>query len=716
MPSHESVHSLTSADDLIKVVESYNPKCNRDKIRAAFELCQRAHEGQLRHSGEPYYTHPVAVAEIIARMRLDDTSLITALLHDTIEDTGISYDDICAQFGDEVGNLVDGVTKLTQLELSSTRSKEAENLRKLFMAMSRDLRVILVKLSDRLHNMRTISYMPADKQLKKVRETIEIYAPLAGRIGMQEIREELEELAFEIMNPETQATIQRRLVDLRGDPDAAIEKISDDIRAELNKAGIKAKLQGRAKKPYSVWRKIEEKKKGFSKLSDIYAFRVIVQDQAECYKVLGVVHACWYAVPGRFKDYISQPKSNGYRSLHTTVSGRDGKHVEIQIRTQQMHEVAKTGVAAHWSYRDGERINNPFTADPANWVNALNAQIEEGDTHDDFLEQMKLEIYTELLFVFTPKGDVIQLPQGATPLDFAYAIHTRIGHTCVGVKVDGVRQPLWSELQTGQYVEIICAEGQSPQSSWLQIAKTGRARGAIRHSLRAADHARFLRFGKELTKQAFQKHGRRLTENALKRAARQQGERNSDDLLVRVGREEISAYDIVKTMFPDAELAMGVDIAVGQEVIGVGRNAPYELAQCCQALPGERIVGIIKPGMCIHIHRIDCDALMGFDAETWTDLRWKDGQHPPIHIVTLGVTMGNTHGVLGRICTFIGQQNVNISDVKCIAKRLDFFIFEFSLELRDIRHLHSVVTALEADSDVASVCRHGDGTSSPDNF
>ena len=498
---------MIDVEDLIALVRNYNPRTNVELIRRAYDYGLKMHEGQLRHSGEPYFTHPVAVAAILTEQRLDDATIVTALLHDTIEDTKSTYTEVARLFGDEVAKLVDGVTKLTNLQLSSAQSQQAENFRKLFMAMSEDLRVILVKLADRLHNMRTIKSMRAEKQAQKARETMEIFAPLAGRMGMQWMREELEDLAFRVLNPDARNSLIRRFITLQRETGDVVHKITADIRAELEKAKIEADVFGRAKKPYSVWRKMQEKDLAFSRLSDIYGFRIIAESEADCYRILGVIHQRWRAVPGRFKDYISQPKNNGYRSIHTTVSGRDGKRVEVQIRTRQMHEVAEAGVAAHWSYREGVRAQNPFAVDPAKWIATLTERFEEGD-HDEFLEHVKLEMYSDQVFCFTPKGDVIQLPRGATPLDYAYSIHTRIGNSCVSAKVDGIRVPLWTRLKNGQSVEIITAEGQLPQSSWIDIVTTGRAKAAIRKSLREEDRGRFVKLGQELARAAFDHVGK----------------------------------------------------------------------------------------------------------------------------------------------------------------------------------------------------------------
>ena len=468
-------------ETLTALVRSYNPKSDSNLIAAAYEYGRKMHGGQIRRSGEPYFSHPVAVAMLLAEQKLDDATIVTALLHDTIEDTLSTYSEIALRFGDEVAQLVDGVTKLTNLELSSVENEQAENFRKLLMAMSKDLRVLLVKLADRLHNMRTIRHLAPEKQQRKARETMDIFAPLAGRMGMQWMREELEDIAFRILQPEARKSIIRRFVKLRRESGDVIAQITEDIRTVLRQAGVEAEVLGREKKPYAIWRKMEEKKEGFSRLSDIYGFRIITRSVGDCYTALGAVHQRWRAVPGRFKDYISQPKSNGYRSIHTTVSGRDGKRVEVQIRTAEMHAVAETGVAAHWSYKNGERFENPFAVDPFRWLRSLTERFE-GQEDEEFLEHVKLEMFQDQVFCFTPKGEVVKLPRGATPIDFAYAIHTRIGDSCVGAKVDGQRVPLWTKLRNGQSVTIIRAEGQRPQPSWEDMVVTGRAKAAIRRS------------------------------------------------------------------------------------------------------------------------------------------------------------------------------------------------------------------------------------------
>ena len=699
---------MISADDLIALVRNYNPKTNEALVRSAYEFGAEMHDGQFRHSGEPYFSHPVAVAAILAEQDLDDGTIITALLHDTIEDTKASYASVSDLFGEEVAKLVDGVTKLTNLQLNSSETKQAENFRKLFMAMSKDMRVILVKLADRLHNMRTIKSMRPEKQVQKARETMDIFAPLAGRMGMQWMREELEDLAFRVLNPEGRSSIMRRFVSLQRETGDVIERITGDMRMELQKVDIDAEVFGRAKKPYSIWRKMQEKDQSFSRLSDIYGFRIVTSSEEDSYRTLGAIHQRWSAVPGRFKDYISQPKTNGYRSIHTTVSGRDGKRVEVQIRTRQMHDVAETGVAAHWSYKDGVRTQNPFAVDPAKWISQLTEQFDGEDDHEDFLEAVKLEMYSDQVFCFTPKGEVVKLPRGATPIDFAYAIHTRIGNACVGSKIDGMRVPLWTRVKNGQSVEIITAEGQSPQTTWLEIATTGKAKTAIRRSLREADRDSFIKLGRELARSAFANVGQKSTEKVLEAAALVLRLKDLDEVLARLGSAELTGRQVVQAIYPELTAQKGTPVDSSRAVIGLKAGQSFERAKCCQPLPDERIVGIIMRGRGVVVHTIDCEKLITLEdrLDDWLDLHWHDGSHAAEYTATLRMTIGNGAGVLGRVCSLIGETGANISDLRFIDRKPDYFLILIDVDLRDVQHLHTLSGALGAQEGVAAVERY----------
>ena len=655
---------MISLTDLIGAVSKYNSKVDIDRIRRAYDYGKKAHKGQWRKSGEVYFSHPLAVAKILTELRLDDDTLITALLHDTIEDTTSSFHEIKVQFGEPIAKLVDGVTKLTNLELSSVETKQAENFRKLLMAMSKDLRVLLVKLADRLHNMRTIKALPANKQITKAKETMDIYAPLAGRMGIQSIREELEDLSFSVLNPDARNSIIRRFAILRNETGDLIPQIKQDILKELASVGVVATVDGREKRPYSIWKKMEERREGFHRLSDIYGFRIITETELDCYISLGAVHRRWRSVPGRFKDYISQPKSNGYRSLHTTVSGRDSKRVEVQIRTQEMHEVAESGVAAHWSYTDGQVFENPFAVDPFKWIRGLARDFEESVNPNDFLENVKLEMFQDKVFCFTPKGEVIKLPRGATPIDFAYAIHTRIGDSCVGVKIDGQRKPLWTRLRNGQSVSIIRANGQLPQASWEELVITGRAKTAIRRNIKDQYKSIHIKLGSELARVAFERIGKKATDRALQTAAKKMGKESSNDILAALGAAEITSKDLISNLYPNMINTDTVPFLADETInfVGLPKGESAVAAECCQPVPGERIVGVILKGKGIDIHAIDCDSLENFDQKSinWIDLSWPLDEVKLAYPATIMLTMVNGAGVLGRICTLVGDMGANI--------------------------------------------------------
>ena len=703
---------MITADDLIAKVLAYNPHSDTGLIRRAYAYGMAAHEGQFRKSGEAYFTHPVEVAMLLTEVMLDDATIVTALLHDTIEDTEATYMQVSEQFSPEIAQLVDGVTKLTNLELSSVETKQAENFRKLLMAMSKDLRVLLVKLADRLHNMRTIKSMTKEKQRQKARETIEIYAPLAGRMGMQFIRDELEDLCFRVLNPEARNSIMRRFINLSKENDDLIPRITEDIRVALFNSGIEARVTGREKRPYSIWRKMEEKKEPFNRLSDIYAFRIITDSVQDTYIALGAVHQRWNAVPGRFKDYISQPKSNGYRSIHTTVSGRNAKRVEVQIRTREMHQVAESGVAAHWSYRDGERAENPFAVDPFHWLRSLAARFEASENPDEFLEHVKLEMFQDQVFCFTPKGEVIKLPRGASPIDFAYAIHTGIGDSCVGAKVNGQRVPLWTKLRNGQSVEIIRAEGQRPQPSWEDMVVTGRAKSAIRRYMRDEHRDAHIRLGREIARVSLGRVGKKPTDKALETAAKLFALASGEALLAEIGAAQISGSELLQTLYPEL-IKSGSSAGPAPDedrVIGLSPNQSATPAPCCMPVPGERIVGIAMPGHGVLIHAIDCPILEIFEGNDrrWVDLRWTPDSSLACNETKIEVAMANDAGVLGRICTLVGEHRSNIVNISFTARKSDFYRIRLDIMVRDIEHLTNVETALNADSDVAEVIRFRD--------
>lgn len=707
-PEPENTRFKPTAKALVAKIKSYNPQVDEQRLIRAYDYACSAHEGQKRRSGEPYFTHPLAVATMLADQRLDDASIITALLHDTVEDTDSTNDEVVRLFGSEIARLVEGVTKLTNLQLSSSETRQAEDFRKFFLAVSEDIRVLLVKLADRLHNMRTIAAMPIEKRRKKARETMEIFAPLAGRMGMQTMRDELEDLAFKVLEPEARKSILRQYVKLRNETDDVIPQIAEDIRSELSAAGVEAIVTGREKRPYSIWRKLQEKDGAFHRLSDIFGFRIITHSERDCYIALGAVHRRWAAVPGRFKDYISQPKSNGYRSIHTTVSGRRARRVEMQLRTREMHEVAESGVAAHWSYRDGARLRNPFATDPVTWLSGLQTRLTEAHSPDEFLEHVKLEMFSDQVFCFTPKGRVVRLPKRATPIDFAYAIHTELGDSCVGAKVDGKRVPLFTKLRNGQSVVIITAPGQKPSVTWEAHVVTGRAKAAIRRAVREEQRSSQIRLGREFLRVAFERSGHKLTEKSLKTAAGRLFDGTAEELMRQVGAAERSADEVTDVMYPPAE---GQTSKASKPrrggVIGLAPGQSATPSDCCRPLPGERIVGITQRGYGVDVHAIACNALLAFEdaPERWVDLSWAPEAEQGRYGARIEVTLANDAGVLGRICSLIGEAGANISDLGIGDRKPDFYTIWIDLEVTGLPHFLRIQTDIETDAAVASTRR-----------
>ena len=696
--------------ELVEKVRDYNPNTDESLLNRAYVFGATAHANQRRASGEPYFGHPLEVASILTDLRLDDSTIVTALLHDTVEDTPATHEEIARLFGEEIAGLVDGVTKLTKLEITSHESAQAENFRKLLLAMAQDVRVILVKLADRLHNMRTLESLRPEKRRRIAQETMDIYAPLAGRMGMQSMREELEDLAFEVLNPEARTSIMRRFLKLRREKGDVIPRITAEIERILAAAGVRAWVSGREKRPYSIWRKMEEKQISFSQLSDIYAFRIITERDDDCYRALGAVHRHWRSVPGRFKDYISGPKANGYRSIHTTVSGLGAARVEIQIRTAQMHAVAETGVAAHWAYRDGVRVENPFAVDPYVWLRDLVARLEKGDEPQEFLEHVKLDMFTDQVFCFTPKGDVVGLPRGATPIDFAYAIHTNVGDHCAGALIDGRRSPLWTRLRNGQQVEIITAQGQRPSPHWEDMAKTGRAKQAIRRALRERIREEEVALGRDLLEQTFARFGREAGAKAYQAAATKLGQASVEEMLIQIAKGELTAQRVVEALYPSQAETVPVDADAPpdpQRVRGVSRGAAVIFCQTCLPIPGERIVGVARRGGVI-VHEVSCPVLAQHeeDLERWHDLRWSaDAARVASNLARVDLTLLNQPGTLGKVCTLVGEHGGNIDNIGVTTRKPDFFLMGMDIEVRDLRHLNDILISLRAQSFVNRVER-----------
>jgi GTP diphosphokinase / guanosine-3',5'-bis(diphosphate) 3'-diphosphatase len=716
--------------ELVERVTKYDPEADEDLLNRAYIYAMKAHGSQVRASGEAYFNHPLEVAAILAEMRLDTATIVAALLHDTVEDTEATHQEIIEKFGPEIASLVDGLTKIKKLDMVTKEATQAENLRKLLLAMSRDVRVLLVKLADRLHNMRTLHHVKPEKRVRIAQETMEIYAPLAGRMGMQLIRDEMEDIAFGILNPDAQKIIRERLERLHTESGDVLREIEDALSKELAANGLKAEVKGREKRPYSIWRKMERKHLSLDQLSDIFAFRVLVDRIDECYRTLGVVHRTWRAVPGKFKDYISNPKQNDYRSLHTIVIGPHSMRVEMQIRTSLMHEIAERGVAAHTLYKDASEVSTAeqgaqvpaADSNAYRWLRHLMEVLQEGDSPKEFLEHTRLELFHDQVFCFTPKGQLIALPQGATPIDFAYAVHTSVGDSCVGCKVNGRHAPLVTQLRNGDEVEIIRSEAQVPPPAWEAISVTGKAKAAIRRATRASMRKQFAGLGREIVEKLMARQTHPYVEKELLAAVPRLGQKNVDDVLAAVGRGELSALDVLKAMGVTVDekevrasrrkVSLKKKDAGGKfslPVRGAAANMALKIHELTGAVPGERIVGIVTPGEGITIYPIYAKALEQFDQqpERWVDLAWgvaEEGQRFPARIK---VSIINEVGALAQVTQIIGEHGGNIDELQLQARHgvRDFFDLTTLLEVFDIRHLNDIMNGLKSRPLVSTVAR-----------
>ena len=719
--------------ELIDKVRSYDPTADEALLNRAYVYAMRMHGAQKRASGDPYFAHPIEVAGILTDYRLDTATIVTALLHDVIEDTPVTREEIDRLFGTEIGELVEGVTKLSKLELSSEHLRQAENLRKFILAISKDVRVLMVKLADRLHNMRTLEHIKSPAKRERIaRETLDIYAPLARSIGVHRICTELEELAFEHLNPVARDAIGRRLETLRHDQGGAVSLVSGEIAARLEAANVPARVFGREKNAYSIWRKLQRKSIGFSQLSDIYAFRVIVDTEDDCYRALGVIHRAWPSIPERFKDFMSTPKRNNYRSLHTTVVGPKGMRIEMQIRTEAMDLVAEEGVAAHWRYKDksyGFDLEHQQAAggrDPIENLRHLVQVLEHGGDAEELVEHAKLEMFLDQAFVFTPKGRLVSLPTGAMPLDFAYALHTDIGDTCVGVKINGELKPLRTVLTNGDVVEVIRGGKPVVPPDWRSISITGRARSAIRRHIRQTEKEEFTRLGRATVDQTFEAAGKSRKDVSLRPALDRFAAATEDDLFDAVGRGRVSPPQVLETVFPGLK-AEEHKAATARRRIEDGKSAKLyvrgggltpgvaiHFGECCSPVPGDRIVGILEPpqgeegGKGLTVHTIDCERLAAFEdqEEVWRDLHWTpEAERNSVARAKLIATIRNLPGVLGQVCTIIGEAGGNIVQLRMHHRQADFFDVDIDVDVHDARHLTHIAAALRANPSVETVDR-----------
>lgn len=710
--------------ELIEKIKPHHPDMDEAFVSKSVEFAREKHKGQTRKSGEEYYTHPVEVAGILADMRMDVTTIVTAILHDTLEDTSATIEELSAEFSPEVAELVNGVSKLTKIESQTFEGKQAENFRKLLLAMSEDIRVLLVKLADRLHNMRTLYHFKdrPDKTARISRETLDIYAPLAERIGMHQFKEELSDLAFSYLNPEAQESITNRLSFLRSEGNDLVDKIITKLEKDLNSEKITCQITGREKTRYSIWQKMQRKNVTFEQLSDIMAFRVLVSDIAECYHTLGVLHSGYPVVPGRFKDYISTPKPNGYRSLHTTILGPENQRIEIQIRTEEMNREADLGVAAHWAYKDGKKKADTSDIKQYRWLRELLDILEQEARPEDFLENTKLELFQDKVFVFSPKGDLIELPQGATPVDFAYAVHSAVGDRCVGAKVNGRIAPLNTKVGNGDQVEIITAKGQTPSPSWERFVVTGKARSHIKRYIRQQQRSEYIALGQAMLKKLFAKEEYDFTEKAVAGVVKQLRVDEADDIYANIGSGHFTARDVFKTIFPGHKTEpvkmpsedfknMAMATRPGSDkpmpIKGLIPGMAVHFARCCHPLPGDRIVGIVSTGKGVTIHTIECDTLETFadTPERWIDVSWGDAEDDTGHVGRLDIIFENKPGGLGTVTTVIGKNGGNIVNLKITNRSPDFWDLFIDISVKDVKHLSNIIAALRATPEITSVDR-----------
>ncbi|MDP6474052.1 MAG: bifunctional (p)ppGpp synthetase/guanosine-3',5'-bis(diphosphate) 3'-pyrophosphohydrolase [Alphaproteobacteria bacterium] len=707
--------------ELVERVKAYDPTADEGALNRAYVFSLKAHGAQIRASGDPYFSHPLEVAGILTGLKLDCDTIVTALLHDTVEDTLASLDEIESHFGSPVARLVDGVTKLSQLELQSDQTKHAENFRKFVLAMSKDIRVLLVKLADRLHNMRTLSFIDNDDRRRRIaNETMDIYAPLAERIGLQMIKDELEDLAFAEINMDARNSVQARLDFLRREGGDIVPRILEALRGMLAGHHIRAGVEGREKRLYSIWRKMEDKNIAFEQLSDIVAFRIIVDSDADCYRALGFVHGAYPMVPGKFKDYISTPKPNGYRSLHTSVMGPESQRIEIQIRTREMHEEAELGVAAHWAFKQAEAGSD---GKQYRWLRELLDILDNAAGPEDFLEHTKLEMFRDQVFCFTPHGDLITLPRGATPVDFAYAVHSDIGHTCVGAKLNGRLVPLRTRLSNGDQVEIVRSTVPAPSATWEGFLVTGKARAAVRRFIRSKQRKEYETLGRAIAEKTFREMGEPFAEAVIAQALPRLKLKTEVELLVALGQGNLTGKDFGGACFPTrrrpgvASRALSLmrgrsgatkagDAAI--PIRGLEPGVAVHLADCCSPLPGDRIVGIIATGIGVTVHTIDCETLVSFGdtPERWLDLSWDhDEADSSVHVGRLSLVVANEAGSLGELASSIAKSKGNINNLKITSRSAEFFDFLVDVEVQDARHLTDVIAALRAIPCVSSVER-----------
>jgi GTP pyrophosphokinase len=707
---------------LVETVIAYDPTADEDLLNRAYVFAMKAHGHQKRASGEAYFTHPLEVAGILADMHLDAATIVTALLHDTVEDTIATLDEIQKLFGKEVAFLVDGVTKLSQIAFQSDKTKQAENFRKLLIAMSSDIRVLLVKLADRLHNMRTLHFVKSVAKRRRVaQETMEIYAPLAERIGLHTVKDELQNIAFAELYPDAYQSIQSRLVFLREQQGGQLEPILMELKQVLADHGVQATVLGREKAPYSIWKKMQQKNISFEQLSDVIAFRIIVEDAASCYRALGILHSTYSFIPGRYKDYISTPKQNSYQSIHTAIIGPHRLRIEIQIRTQEMEVVAELGVAAHWQYKQGIAQEGYFAREgyQYRWLRGLLDILETAEGPEEFLEHTKLEMFQDQVFCFTPHGDLITLPRGATAIDFAYAVHSSVGDHSTGVRINGRIMPLRSELKNGDQVEIITSKTQHPSPTWERFVVTGKARSCIRRFIRQQRRQQFIDLGRTLTQKAFRHEHIDFKEKKIESAAELFGVKTLEDVYAYLGEGLKTTSELIRLLYPDhtakpltKEFKTPEFLQKHKEeslsILGLIPGMAVHYPGCCHPVPGDQIVGVVTTGKGVTIHTFDCKTLENFSEtpERFIDVSWNtDTQNQEHHVARIDIVVLHQAGTIAAIASIIARENANIINMQTTNRNPEFYEFLIDLDVKDVAHLSNIIAALRMSQRVLSVER-----------
>ena len=700
--------NLAITDQLIKNIKTYQSNEEILLIKKAIDFSKNAHSKQFRNSGDPYYFHTIEVAKLLADIKLDSSSIACGLLHDTVEDTSVSLEDIKVLFGTEISSLVDGLTKINNFSLKVNKLKFGENYRKLLLATSQDLRVILIKLADRLHNMKTLKYLNDQEKILRIAiETQEIYAPLAQRLGIREWQEQLEDLAFEKINPEARASILDRLEYLNKSDENIVDDISYELKKIFQNEDIECQILGRLKSPFSIWNKIKNKNISFEQLSDIMAFRIITNSNRECYRSLGVIHRKFKYIQGRFKDFISSPKSNGYRSLHTSIIGPKNKRIEIQFRSNVMNQIAEFGVAAHWKYKDPKIIREKDTKE-YKWIYDLIELMEGSSSQDELIQNSKIKLFKDYLYVFSPKGDVIELPINATPVDFAYSIHSEIGDSCVACKINGKSQPLKTKLRNGDQVEIITSSESQPSLLWERFTVTSKVKSQLRRFMRSKKLDEHISFGKEILRNLFERENIDFSEEAVNKTLKSYNLKRIDNLYELIGSGSITATSVLKRIFPELKFNYKKTIDSKSnnpiKLKGLTLGMSYNLAGCCSPIKGDKIVGIVTAGLGVSVHTVECEILESYSdsPERWIDISWENDNKISLLIARININMENKAGSLGKVTTIIAKNNGNITNIRFNNRKTDFYETVIDIEVRDKNHLSNIIAALRLLNEVSS--------------